>query len=1005
VDVSSLQVPRSAAAPSATVDSRLRNVRGSVQVIIRLPDPPLAAAVGVNAKRSGLQLTAGQQRTYVTSLTAKQDTLMRSIAAYGGSELARVTLASNALIVQVDASRLTAIAKLPNVTAIRMVPNYQIALSTTVPYIGASALQATGLNGTGVKVAVLDSGIDYTHRNLGGPGTAAAYAAAYGTGPSDSRNTTLDGLFPTAKVVAGFDFVGETWPNGPLTPDPDPIDFEGHGTHVSDIIAGQSLDGTHVGVAPGASLVAVKVCSSVSSSCSGVALLQGMDFALDPNGDGDLSDAADVISMSLGSNYGQREDDLSLAAAVASRFGVVVVAAAGNAADRPYIVSSPSVTPEVISVAETQVPTATGFPLIINSPATIAGTYGNTATVSFAPVGAGFTGNVVYVGRGCPASGATPADPYLANPAGKVALIDRGTCAVSLKVDQAANAGAIGVLIGLVASGDAVSFSAGGGTTFVPTLVITQSVANSIKANIASLVNVTVSPAFAISLAGSMVGSSARGPGVSYNTIKPDIGAPGASVSAIAGSGNGEEAFGGTSGATPMVAGSAALLLQKFPSLSPIELKARLMNAAEINVFTNPATLPGVLAPITRIGGGELRVDRASATATAAWDAGDPASVSLSFGHYRMFGTTSFKKKVVVRNYSSSPRNYAISPSFRYASDAGGAVVLSAPSSLAVPANSLGTFVFTLTVNAALLPTWTLNGGSSGGTGALLQGVEFDGYVAISGGGDSINLPWQILPHKAANVRPLAPSVHLSGGTGTFTVTNTGAARTGRIDAFALTGTSPKLSATVLPRPGDNFAVVDLKAVGARLVSVGTDYGIQFAINTWGERSHPNYPAEFDIYIDTNRDGVADFVLFNSENGGFGATGQNVVTLLDLNSNAQVVRFFNDADLDSGNVIFTALLADMGMTPSSKFDFAVLAYDNYFTGALTDYILPMTFEPDLPRFVAPGTPASLAIGSSATVTVTSPVGGDVASPSQTGLLLMYRDAQSGLEADAISVGP
>ena len=87
-----------------------------------------------------------------------------------------------------------------------------------------------------------------------------------------------------------------------------------------------------------------------------------------------------------------------------------------------------------------------------------------------------------------------------------------------------------------------------------------------------------------------------------------DIGAPGASVSAEAGTGTGQVAFGGTSGATPMISGSAALLIQAHPSFAPLEIKALLMNTAETNIQINPATQPGVLAPITRIGGGEVRV-------------------------------------------------------------------------------------------------------------------------------------------------------------------------------------------------------------------------------------------------------------------------------------------------------------------------------------------------------------------------------------------------------------
>jgi len=221
---------------------------------------------------------------------------------------------------------------------------------------------------------------------------------------------------------------------------------------VSDIIGGSS------GVAPGVKFYACKACSAVSTACSGVALLEAMDFALDPNGDGDISDAVDVINMSLGLSYGQREDDLSQASANAVRLGVIVVASAGNAADRPYIAGSPSVTPEVLSVAQTQMPSAKRFPLVVNSPAVVAGQYPNNENVGWAPVVNGFTGDVVYVGRGC------EGDAYLASPAGKIALIDRGGCNVSLKVDRAAKAGAIGVLIGLVAAGDPISFAFGGGT-------------------------------------------------------------------------------------------------------------------------------------------------------------------------------------------------------------------------------------------------------------------------------------------------------------------------------------------------------------------------------------------------------------------------------------------------------------------------------------------------------------------------------------------------------------
>ncbi|MBV9082329.1 MAG: S8 family serine peptidase [Acidobacteriaceae bacterium] len=188
----------------------------------------------------------------------------------------------------------------------------------------------------------------------------------------------------------------------------------------------------------------------------------------------------------------------------------------------------PSVTPEVISVAATNGVTAVDIPLVVNSPDGIAGTYAHTQTLDFAPILTLVTANVVYVGRGCPATQTDPADPYPSgNLSGQIFLIDRGLCNVSLKIDHAARAGTTAALIGLVAPGDAIPFSNGGETQFVPSLVITQSDSNSIKSALASsAVNVTLSPANAIPLAGNVAGYSSRGPNASYNMLKPDISAP-----------------------------------------------------------------------------------------------------------------------------------------------------------------------------------------------------------------------------------------------------------------------------------------------------------------------------------------------------------------------------------------------------------------------------------------------------------------------------------------------
>lgn len=1021
------RVPVADGAQRNTLDKRLRGARGPVDVWVSLEQNSVAAQRAAVAEASGLT-TAGGTATKESPLLrregashrqrvqAAQSDLAARMSSLGGKELARVQTAHNAVAMRIDASQLAQLAAMPGVAKVRPVLHYQLSLSETVPYVGGTAVQNSGRDGTGVTVAVIDSGIDYTHRNLGGAGTAAAYAQAYGADPADPKTTTTDGLFPTAKVVGGFDFVGETWGivNGAVvgtrTEDPDPIDFQGHGTHVADIIAGQSLDGTHKGMAPGAKLVAIKVCSAISSSCNGVALLKAMDFALDPNGDGDTSDAVDVINMSLGSDYGQVEDDLTLAATNAVKLGVVVVTSAGNGGNKPYIAGSPSTAPGVISVAQTQVPSAKAVPLVVNAPAAIAGVYGNTQVLDYAPIGAGVTGDVVRVGRGCPAdsiAAGSPEDPYVNPPAGKIALIDRGACSVSLKVDRAAKAGATAVLIGLVAPGDAIGFSNGGGTTFVPGLVIQQSLSNAIKTQLtAGVVNVSISPASAIALVGSMASSSSRGPSISFQTIKPEIGAPGASISAEAGTGTGETAFGGTSGASPMVAGAAALLLQEFPNRSPAQIKAMLMNSAETTVYTNPALIPGELAPITRIGGGELRVDRAIAVNTIAFNR-KTQSASLSFGALEVARPMTVEQTLHVQNLSRGEKLFTVTPSFRFANDeASGAVRVVTKSRLRVSGRETEELEVKLIIDPTKLPDWKLNGGSQGGNGAALNGPEYDGYITLTSGSEKITVPWHVLPRKAAQTEA---ELSERGNPGPSVKLRNRGLNESEYDVFSLAGVSKRIPRSELPGPGDNFAVIDMRSVGVRgLTAAQTGYPfdvVEFAINTNGRRAHPNYPAEFDVVIDTNGDGVPDFLVFNAENGGFGATGQNLVRVVNLATGAASAFFYADADLNSGNIIFTVPLNIAGgltLAAGATMNFSVEAYDNYFTNNLTDSIEGMRFTPGNARFGVVGDPfGTVSAKTAATLGVKTATLPDTLS-SELGLLMMYR-RNDGKEADAIRI--
>lgn len=1010
-DPAPLSAPLAPRTALAKINPSLLFAEGPVNVVIRLTDPPLAVAVGKQAKQTGPKLTRAAQQAHVRRLTQRQAAVVNLIRQHGGTVQARLTKVLNAVCATVDAQALPELAKLVAVTAINPLADYELDLATTVPYIGAASLHPLGLDGAGVRVAVLDSGIDYTHKNLGGPGTLAAYAAAYA-----DPNAIEPGTFPTAKVVGGFDFVGETWPSGPLAPDPDPIDAGGHGTHVADIIAGASLDGTHKGVAPGATLYAFKVCSAIATSCSGAAILQALEAALDPNSDSDTSDAVDVVNLSLGASYGQIQDDSAGAVQNVVDFGVIVVASAGNSGDKPYVVGSPSIAPGAISVAQTQMPNAFAVALQISPESQPPQVFYNTATVDWAPITSVVSGEVAYAGLAC-----SPLAP--GSLTGKVALIDRGSCAVSIKVDNAADAGAIGVILANNVSGDPPSFSFGGGDTMVPTIIITKADGDALKALLsAGSVTATLDPGVGTPLVGSMAATSSRGPSFSLQSIKPEIGAPGASVSAEVGTGDGQTAFGGTSGAAPVVAGAAALVLDAFPGATPLEVKARLMNTADPDVLINPVTLPGVPAPISRIGAGEVRVAAAVAATTLAYDR-DTGAPSLSFGYRPVLKAgaagNKFRRYLNLQNLSTSSCTYSLAADFRYPDDqADGAVSLSfSPASVVVPPGGTKTIQVTLSLDGTKLPAWNLNGGAQGGNGERLRRLEVDGFIAVSCDDQVVaTVPWHVLPRKAADVRPTSWNLTLSGPpgaeSGTLNLKNVQGVAAGVTEVFELLGADPVDFPVPVP-PGGNQALVDLKSLGVRAVTFGATKTVQFALATYGEPAHPNYPAqlEVEIYTDANNDGTYEhYVVFNTENIGFAQTGQNVVLVYNVDTGALAsTGFFSDSDLNSGVVVFTVPIGLLGMgdygVPMAVFAYAA---DNYFTGVYTDYIAdpgdqPMWFTPGVPRFYPAGSIAVPAGPAATSVTINHWGPGDAWSPSVDGLLLFHRNALPKRWSDNIPV--
>jgi hypothetical protein len=227
-------------------------------------------------------------------------------------------------------------------------------------------------------------------------------------------------------------------------------------------------------------------------------------------------------------------------------------------------------------------------------------------------------------------------------------------------------------------------------------------------------------------------------------------------------------------------------------------------------------------------------------------------------------------------------------------------------------------------------------------------------------------------------------------GSGTLKLKNGSNVASGDVDIFALTGTSPELPDPAPGEPGSpgsSAAIIDLAAVGVREPEDGV---IQFGIATYDRRTVLNYPAEFDVYVDSNNDGTDDYALYNAELGGFAVTGQTVVYVADLATGASRAYFFDQGGFDSSTQILSAPAEALGIAPGQTFGFSVYAVDNYFTGSTTDAIEGQTFTSGEVKY----TPSSgtITVPAKSTSTVAVQATGATGASTQTGMLLLYGSA-------------
>jgi len=844
------------------------DVNRPIEVIIELGGRSLAAEQSFRAAMGMPSLDGAAQRAYVASVRASHADVRTAIAAAGGTVRYDYAIVYNGIAAVLDRAALLRIAGMPGIVHISPTQVATIALDQSVPFIlGDKTYEELGADGTGVRIAVIDTGIDYTHAAFGGSGIPDEYGA-------NDPTVIEDGTFPTAKVIGGTDLVGENYdargataPGGACsstpTPDPDPLDVNGHGTHSSDTAAGMTVedgDGnvlTPHGVAPGASLYMIKIFSGCAvdgtASTSNANVIAAIEWATDPNQDGDTSDHADVINMSLGGAFGRDTEAGAQASDAAVDVGVIVVASAGNSGNIPYITGAPAAATEAISVAAGNDP---GIKLQLLTVANSAGADGDKESVEGAftpPLAESGTKSGLAARLGdflSPAARLCTALPA-GSLTGKIPLVSRGACTFQLKVENAQAAGAIAVVVYNNVGGDPIVMGGTGGVT-IPAVMVSMANGNALTTAIDADTTFTLDPANQKPIPDRLAPFTSRGPRFNDASIKPDVTAPGVSIlSALVGSGTGATSVSGTSFSSPHVAGAAAILRQLHPDWSVEEIKSLLMNTAT-------DAKPGTTTPYATslMGAGRVRVDVAATTESVVV----PGSASFGVAESSASGTMQYDVNLELRNKGDASKSFDLTSAFRVPTDIGGAITLVHPASVSVDAGGSTDFTLSLVVNYNTL------GGSL---------FEKDGFLTLteSGGGDVLRVPFLLIPIARSAAHASASDIALGSS---FTVQNSGIRAT-RVDVYQLGATSPNEDLIAEPNglPNDPDDWFDIRATGARSfgkepVGSKADQVLEWGISVWGRRSAPSLLVT-DIVI--NVDGGAPDYLVEVADLGLLTTG------------------------------------------------------------------------------------------------------------------------------------
>lgn len=544
--------------------------------------------------------------------------------------------------------------------------------------------------GEGVKVAIVDSGIDIRHPCF----SDAGYS---------SQNQFGDRRFTNNKVIAAKVFNNKT-PQQGFTAEA----IDSHGTHVAGTAAcnhatpatvgGVDIPYDMSGVAPRALLGNYNVFPGTTGSARSEDIVNALESA--------YADGFDIANMSLGGGANGFQDLLTVAVDNLDQANMVVAVAAGNSGPGHFTIESPGSAARALTAGSSTVPHFVGAPV------TVAGSTNGAASGEFAVVAADLTaplGVVVGTTNGL----STACTALNENLAGTIALVSRGVCTFSMKIRNAQNAGAIAVLVANNQQGDPTAMASDGtpNQPTIPAYMVSIATGQAIKGSDGAATTIDESLAYFLTPnVDYMSGTSGQGPTDVDFRVKPDVVAPGVNVlsSIPVAFCEGDPCFAffqGTSMATPHLAGSAAIVRWLHPQLDATEVRSAIVNTADQGFLKTFDT--GAVVTDPQVGGAGRENLLSAVNARVALD-----PVSVSFGSVPSGSGQTRTVAVDVKNLGA-PATFSLS----IGAGSGGVAFSVSPASL--PLGSGETGVATVTMTAA-------HGAAGGDHSAILS-------VAIGG--------------------------------------------------------------------------------------------------------------------------------------------------------------------------------------------------------------------------------------------------------------------------------